>query len=328
MSRFFVFQCSLIWLLHASLAVASGSILVAGSEFNLSWRGSFSISEQDKLKLWLQHAGETAAGLYGELPRNPIRIVVQRSTGSGGPVPFGQVIRRDLQGVRFYVNPQYPLESFTADWTAVHELVHLFIPYPGEEDIWLSEGLATYYQNVLQARAGVISERRAWQKLYEGFGRGERDDGYGHLSLQALSPRMRETGSFMRVYWSGTAFFLEADVLLRERVGGGWSLDRVVQGFVGCCLERRYIRDGLGLMSAFDGVVGEAVFVPLYLRYRELFAQPDMGPLLGRLGVSVVGGRVRLVDGGGSGVRLRRELTRGLGSSLSGFGGYNQNKVE
>ena len=56
------------------------------------------------------------------------------------------------------VNPESSMQEITNDWTAFHELSHLLIPYRGHGDLWFSEGLATYYQNIIQARAGVLSE--------------------------------------------------------------------------------------------------------------------------------------------------------------------------
>ena len=62
----------------------------------------------------------------------------------------------------------------------------------------------------LMARGGFYSERRAWQKLHEGFGRGRR-------ASPDASPNQasgRRSG-LMKVYWSGAAVALLADVALR-----------------------------------------------------------------------------------------------------------------
>jgi hypothetical protein len=61
-----------------------------------------------------------------------------------------------------------------SDWVAIHELSHLWMPrlYPG--DRWLSEGIATYLQEVLRARCGLQSRTKAWTRIKEGFDRGRR----------------------------------------------------------------------------------------------------------------------------------------------------------
>ena len=118
----------------------------------LDWRGQFSAQQKAKLKAWLQSVGSTVSLLHGTLPRPEIRIALQPYPAKSA-VPFARVLRSDPQGVLFYINPDRPLEDYISDWTAYHELSHLFLPYPGNADIWFSEGLASYYQNILQARA-------------------------------------------------------------------------------------------------------------------------------------------------------------------------------
>lgn len=305
-------KLALVWLAvccATSTAVAADSLYVANSELRIQWRGQFNDKERLKMRRWLEHAANSAAQLYGRLPRNPIRIVLQRSNRSGEPVPFGHVLRNKPQGLRFWVNPEMPLQDFIDDWTAVHEFVHLFIPYPGDRDIWLSEGLATYYQNLLQARAGVINEQRAWQKLYEGFVRGQKDNRYPHLRLDQISPRMRETRSFMRVYWAGTAYFLEADLLLRQQSNNQQSLDTVLRDFVDCCLRDGYF-SGWQLVQKFDQLSNSKVFSPLYNTYRSTYAQPDPLPLLAQLGVRVRSRQVVLDKGESPHNDIRRSMTR------------------
>ena len=61
-----------------------------------------------------------------------------------------------------------------ADWVAIHELSHLWLPRLHAKDRWLSEGIATYLQEVLRARCGLQSSDRAWSRIREGFERGRR----------------------------------------------------------------------------------------------------------------------------------------------------------
>ena len=63
------------------------------------------------------------------------------------------------------MDPDRPLDDLRTDWTATHEFSHLLLPYVSRRDRWLSEGLASYYQNVLRARDGRLSETDAWRKL-------------------------------------------------------------------------------------------------------------------------------------------------------------------
>ncbi|WP_101760045.1 hypothetical protein [Oceanicoccus sp. KOV_DT_Chl] len=278
-----------------SIADEGNSLFASGSRFDIEWRGKYSDAEKTKLKQWLAHAAKSTAMLYGNLPRNPIRIIMKRRDKANKPVPFAQVLRSEPQGISFLVNPEFELQAFIDDWTAVHELSHLYIPYPGGKDIWLSEGLATYYQNVLMARAGVLSERQAWQKLYEGFMRGEADNRYPQYSLLELSPRMIATRSFMRIYWSGTAYFLQADLQLRQQTSNKQSLDTVIEQFVDCCLLQANDYNGEDLVRKFDHIAQVDLFYPLYKHYQQLTEQPSTVELFSQLGITVNSGKVQLL---------------------------------
>jgi len=264
-----------------------------GSVFEVHWNHQFRRDERVKIKKWLQTAGDTLALLNGTMPQDLIQIQF-RVRRSGNAVPFAQVLRRHPQGVIFQVNPTRSLEEFIDDWTAPHELVHLFIPYPGEADLWLSEGLATYYQYLLQARAGIKTEQQAWQKIYEGFERGRKDNRYPHLPLEDLSSDMREYRSYMRVYWSGTLYFLEADMALRQASGGTQTLDSVIGVFVNCCRPERIYWPGSSLVKALDKSSGNSIFTELYNEYRQHKALPDYRNLFARLGITIKRGRVVL----------------------------------
>src|SRR5690606_27411875 len=114
-----------------------------------------------------------------------------------------------------------------ADWTATHEFAHLLHPFLGDRGRWLSEGLASYYQNVLRARSGELSEEEAWEKLSQGFARGRAATSEQADPLEQVSWE-RQRGSTMRVYWSGAAYWLERDLALRRQ---GDTLDQVLARF-------------------------------------------------------------------------------------------------
>jgi hypothetical protein len=270
---------------------------VAGGIMLIDWNGDYAQSERDKLKTWLVSTGETVTLLHGNLPRQTIRIELTAYPSSSSAVPFARVLRREPQGIEFFVNPTRPLSEFIKDWTAYHELSHLFIPFPGDADIWFSEGLASYYQNVLQYRAGLLTEKQTWQKLHDGFIRGG-DATDDELTLAELSPRMRERGAFMRVYWSGALYFLEADVALRARSNGQVTLDSVLRDFGECCLAQRQRWDGGRLAAEFDRIAASDIFRSLYASYADTTAIPDFEPVLAAAGVEVDAARIQVTRPG------------------------------
>jgi len=268
--------------------VAVERIATPGGQMSIVWKSGFSEGEQTKLRSWLEHAAQTTSLLNGEFPLRETRVYVNRARSSG-PVPWAHTIRDSHpEGVEFHVNPNSSLEDFFSDWTAVHEFSHLFIPYPGRNDIWISEGFASYYQNILMARAGVLTERRAWQKLADGFGRGAKDRN-AHISLGDLSARMHRKGAYMRVYWSGALYFLEADIALRKR---GQSLDAVVAEYNKCCRQKSHYWTGLKLVQSFDQIAGTELFEPLFKAYQSEYRLRDYSEILARLGISLKNQRV------------------------------------
>lgn len=307
LSLFILLSVCFALLLSAAQATAqsetakeSFNALVQGkTEFGIDWRGSFNSTEQQQIYTWLGKSVHTAAQLYGEFPLSKSRIVVNRSDRRGGPVPWGQTVRDGVEGVSFTVNPDKSLDDFVADWTAPHEFSHLFIPYPGQRDSWLSEGFASYYQNILMAREGIYSPEQAWQKLVAGFIRAERE-GSAKKPLAEVSENRRESRATMRIYWSGALYFLEADIALRQnhllqnKLSQNNkqfpSLDSVVKEFNHCCRNRFERWNGEKLVTVFDEIAETHLFTELYQQYSQSIEIPDSAPILASLGITVENG--------------------------------------
>jgi hypothetical protein len=267
---------------HVSAHHGYERLEVTGGTLLLDWQGEFSSAQRTKLKTWLESASHTVSLLNGSLPRPKIRIELKPYPAKQA-VPFARILRYKPEGVLFYVNPERQLDEFVSDWTAYHELSHLFIPYPGRADVWFSEGLASYYQNILQFRAGLLTREQTLQRLQGGFDRGRKDAKFPQLTLGELTPVMREKHTFMRVYWSGALYFLEADIQLRQLTDGTdhpMTLDDVLREFGSCCLLEDRDWTGLEIAEQFDQIVGDPLFAPLYKTYEQTYAIPDYLPLL------------------------------------------------
>jgi len=249
---------------------------------------------------WVREAVRAVAQLDGGFPRERLHVVVVPIGPGYRPVAFGLVRRGGGASVMLLVHENTTLDALVSDWTAVHEFSHLFMPRMFQEDRWISEGLATYYQEVLRARAGLITPLEAWQHIDGAFRRGE---GRRGRSLWQESERMR---AFHRIYWGGTAFALEADLALRLR---GTSLDVVVSegqrlwGEGGPGRDRTW--HGRQCMRRFDEMLGEGeVLESLMDEHGRRRSFPDMDALLRDLGLRRdAGGELHLVDGRFSHIR-------------------------
>ena len=244
---------------------------------------------------WLRSVSSDVSLVYGRFPNPSTRVVVipTRGLGWGGDkaVTFGRVTRNGEETVELYVNTDRPIEEFYADWTATHEFSHLMLPLVRDRHRWISEGFASYYQNVLMSRAGHYSPLKAWTKLYEGFDRGQ-------ASRPDLSPNDAAAAGIrrarMKIYWSGAAIALLADVELRERSSGKESLDVVLDRLQRCCLPSNRRWSGPELFARLDSLVDEPVFMPLYRQYANNAGFPDVRPAMTRLGVEKIDNDVQL----------------------------------
>ena len=224
-------------------------------------------------------ANDVATTFRAAFAASPQLLVVPTGRSSRA-VTFGQTLRGGGTSVVLYVDAARPLADYHADWTLTHELVHLVHPYLGDDGRWIGEGVATYYQNVIRARAGHITPRQAWRALDAGFGRGRANP--STLTLRETSRRM-DRGLYMRAYWSGTAIALAGDVALRTRATPA-SLDRAIAGALDCCRERGR-RDARLWLATLDSSVGGDVLARAHDVVVDGTAFPDVAAAYAALGL-------------------------------------------
>lgn len=235
---------------------------------------------------WLDEAATAVTTLYGRFPVPSPQVLVLPWEPVGEPVPWGQVIRGGAPSTLFVIDQRRPAKEFHDDWTAAHELSHMLLPYVRRSDAWLSEGVASYYQNVLRARAGMISEETAWKKLHAGFQRGI-DGTRGNQTLRNATEKMRAENNFMRVYWSGAAIALLADIRLREQTGNVHSMDTALAALQECCLPSDRIWSAREVFEKLDELTGSHAFKSLYQKHANGRSFPDLSDAYEKLGLSV-----------------------------------------
>lgn len=266
-------------------------VAVPGGVLDVALLGDIDAGESG-VERWLSEAGRAVSTLYGTFPRERVQVTVTPVWGAG--VPFGLVLRAGGPGVHLLAGERSEEEDLVGEWVAVHELSHLALPFVRHGDPWLSEGIATYYQHVLRARAGFFDEREAWQKLHDGFERGRGD--LRGSTLAAAAEAMHANRAYLRVYWTGTALALLADVELRRRSEGARSLDEALRRFGECCLEPDATFTAEELCQRLDALVEDDVLSALARAQLGSTAFPDLEATYRDLGVRVKGGRVSLDD--------------------------------
>jgi len=271
------------------------SVRVGGADLRIVSLPSRANRIDTRIIDWTRQTAEHVTLAYGRFPNPQARVLLLPVSNRRGDsaVQFGRVVRDGGETIELMVDPTKPEESFLGDWTATHEFSHLMLPHIDRDDRWISEGFAQYYQNILLARAGRYTQQDAWQKLSSGLERG-RESAPDLSPNEAASGEARNTR--MKVYWSGAALALMADVELRRRSAGRESLDDVLGRFQSCCLPSARTWTGMELFEKFDSLIGEPLFVDLYQQHADAAGFPEFRALLDQLGIIAAGQEVRLVD--------------------------------
>ncbi|HEX7811920.1 MAG TPA: hypothetical protein VF460_08445 [Burkholderiales bacterium] len=246
----------------------------------------------EEMQAWIADAAQIVSGLYGRFPLPQAQVLVVPDARGGEPTPWAHVVRGGSPAVHFFVNQRRPIHEFYDDWTAVHEFSHLLLPLVNRDAAWLYEGVATYYQNVLRARAGRISPRDAWVMMHAGFLRG-RDDATG-MTLAQATESMYRSGAYMRVYWEGTAIMMMADVRLRQMTAGKQSLDTALGALNECCSSPDRSWSAGELMGKLDEITGSGVFSELHDMHVASKEFPDLAATYRALGIALEAGGIEL----------------------------------
>jgi hypothetical protein len=256
-------------------------IALEGGTLHVAVIGEPDPAQRERLLAWLRRVAKAALSAYGHLALPDVQVLVIPVGKQNEAVVFGQSTRGQGNALTLFVDPVHGDAEFDNDWVAVHELSHLFHPYLGDRGSWLAEGLATYYQDVLRARAGLLTPAQAWAALDDGFTRGRRGT-RGDNTLEAVSDKM---GDFQRIYWSGTAYWLTVDVELRRASQNSLSVDEALRRFDACCLPsaRRWAPDEF--VAKLDALTGSDVFSKTFRVYRVRRDFPDLAAPYAALGI-------------------------------------------
>lgn len=266
------------------------TIDVPGAQIRLAALGGLTKAQNKKFRSWIKESVLAVTSVFGRFPQPQPQVLIIPAGQRRGATLHGQITRGGGLAVVLIVDENRSLKEFTSDWTATHEFSHMLLPYISRRDRWLSEGLATYYQNVLRARNGLLTETEAWQNLYAGFERGKKATHGGSLA-QATRDGRRST---MRVYWSGAALLLQADMQLRETSGGQQSLDTALHSLSYCCMENGPTWRAKEMFARLDELTGTKIFSALYDKHVYAESFPDMRSTWKHLGVNTRHDRVSL----------------------------------
>ncbi|MBN8884555.1 MAG: hypothetical protein J0I77_02435 [Rudaea sp.] len=266
-------------------------IELPGGVLRLSILGGVEPAQKEKLERWFGRVARAVLGAYGRVPLPDVQVLMIPVAGRGRAVVFGQSVRGQGNALQLLIDPSRAESEFDDDWMAVHELSHLMHPYLGDRGSWLAEGLATYYQNVLRARGGLLTPAQAWDRLAEGFGRGA--GAGGDETLEQTAEGMEHTHNFQRVYWAGAAFWLTVDRDLRRASGGKVGLDTALSRFRDGSLPAYRQWRPEDFVAKLDALAGSTLISARYREFAAMRGFPDWRSIYADLGIGDRGGRMR-----------------------------------
>jgi len=256
----------------AATAQADERFTVGGADVSLVFDGG-----DDRFRAlareWVRSAAEAVADYYGDFPVPDVRIEVVARMGSG--VGFGQAFAGRRLRVR--VGRHSDSSDFQEDWVLVHEMLHLGYPMLDRRHRWMREGLSTYVEPIVRARAGLATERGVWRRLTSRM----------HNGLPRPGDRgLDRTPTWGRTYWGGALYWLLADVRIRRETQGRKSLRDALRAIAragGTARVRWPIERGLAIG---DRETGTDVLVSLYRQMARAPYPVDLDALFERLGVT------------------------------------------
>ena len=143
--------------------------------------------------------------------------------------------------------------------------------------------MATYYQNVLRARSGLLTPAQAWDRLYQGFKRGAKAQ--SDQTLEEIASNMHRSHAYQRVYWAGAAYWLTVDRDLRRASAGKMNLETALSRFRDCCLPAYREWKPEEFVARLAQLSENDVFVARYREFAAMRQFPDWEKLYSELGI-------------------------------------------
>lgn len=239
-------------------------------------RTRYAMSDE-AIRSWVEEAAGVVTPLFGRFPVDHTTLFVVPAKGED-EVVFGKVLSLAGASVALVVGDRMLEQARHQDWVLVHELFHLGFPTFRGEGRWLGEGLATYYEPVLRARAG-------WTSAPEIFGQFARNMPRGMPSRGSSSAGLASREDLDSIYWGGALFCFTADVRIREETKGKKSLDDVVRAALARGGDATKVWSVADVVKLGDEVTGTTVLSEMYRQYAARGDRIDLDGLLASLGI-------------------------------------------
>lgn len=224
---------------------------------------------------WVDAVAQSNRRFWGRSPARHGLVVLVPSPRGG--VPFGRVLSLGGSVVTVLVGKGATARDLYDDWVLVHEFLHLGTPLMRDTGAWLNEGIATFYEPVLRARAGWKSEDDVWREWISQMPRG----------MPAMTGAGLSNAGRGGIYWGGAVFVLMAEMELLQASQGKY-------GYSDCL--RQILADGgdattkwptARLLQSCDKAVGQDVLSQLAQRHVAKGSDVSLDEIWQKLGVTL-----------------------------------------
>ncbi|NOU49267.1 hypothetical protein HG263_01700 [Pseudoalteromonas sp. JBTF-M23] len=236
-------------------------------EVNYTNLGLLSPAKQGKIENWVQHGIQSTFSTLGPLKQQTLPVTLKPRYFAFEPVPWASVKRGKVDGIELHFDRYASLKVLIKDWSLYHELAHLYHPLFDYDNFWLSEGLATYLQNIIMLDNGIINHKEFISRLRAGLERGALQTSTIKGPLNVISENMWSLNAQQRVYWSGVAFFVEAELALKAQTTPYNSISKLINAYQRCCKKSNH--SARQFILELDKLSRSVIFSNLYSRYSQ-----------------------------------------------------------
>jgi hypothetical protein len=263
------------------------------------------------LQGWVSDVAASNARFWGQVPTTPKLLAVLPESGGSG-LPFGRVMAGSGATILLRLGANTTIDQLYEEWVLVHEFLHLGTPLMRDTGIWFNEGIATYFEPILRARAGWKNEDAVWHEWLTDMPRG----------LPALTETGLAQAASRRSYWGGALFLLLADVELRRRSGGDMGSEDCLRAVLREGVDVRWRWPTARMLAACDAATGATVFADLARRYVYGHEPLDLDGLWRDLGVSLEVDGTIVYDDQARLAAVRRTIVWGSTTDWPPIGAY------
>jgi hypothetical protein len=233
--------------------------------------GAFTSSAKER-SAWVMETARAVTRFWHGFPVSHALLALVPAPGD--KMVHGKVVSPGGAAIALLLGEEMRDEALFDDWILVHELFHLGVPSFAREGEWLDEGLATYYEPIIRARAGFRDAAWVWRELEGGMG----------LGLDAVERTGLDRSQGVALYWGGAIVALLADVDARRRSEGALGLEDGLRAVLEEGGDATVKWDLDRFVATVDGRIGAPSLATLVERHQfrgAAIALPDLWRDLG-----------------------------------------------